>query len=127
MIRKLVDSSRRLFSVHHTNYWLRNLIPGDDEKWCLNVMLTIKRKYQSLKFGQKPKPTQKPGLNPKTRMLNIWASVKGVIYLELLPEKATINSMRYRQQLNKLETEVINKGLISDKIYFKHNNQCQAT
>jgi hypothetical protein len=52
-------------------------------------------------------------------MLCIWWSVKGVIYWELLPEKNTVNAYRYRNQINKLEAEVIN---FSGKVYFQHDN-----
>ena len=75
-----------------------------------------------LKFEQKPKPTPKTGLHPKKRMLNIWCDINDVIYGELLLKRVTINSMRYRQQLNKLEAEVINKDLLSDQIYSQHDN-----
>ena len=54
------------------------------------------------------------------RMLSIWWVVKGVIYWELLPEKAKINAAR--KQLNKLKTEVINKGLFSAKYIFSMTN-----
>ena len=36
--------------------------------------------------------------------------------------QTTINAMRYRQQLNKLEAEIIKKCLFSGKIYFQHDN-----
>ena len=55
-------------------------------------------------------------------MLCILWGVKGVIYWELLPEKTTVNDTRYRSQINKLEAEVINKGLYSRKICFQHDN-----
>ena len=58
-------------------------------------------------------PTPKPGL---VLMFSLWWVVKGVIYWELLPEKAKINAAR--KQLNKLKTEVINKGLFSAKYFF---------
>ena len=88
-----------------------------DEKWCLYV--TFKRKVQWLKPSQAAKPTPRPGLHPQKRMLSIWWSVKGVIYWELLPEKNTVNAYRYRNQINKLEAEVIN---FSGKVYFQHDN-----
>jgi [histone H3]-lysine36 N-dimethyltransferase SETMAR len=44
-------------------------------------------------------------------MLCIWWCVKGVIYWELLPENTTLNAIKYRAQLEKLETEVVKKGL----------------
>ena len=52
----------------------------------------------------------------------IWWGVKGVIYWELLPDKVTLNAMKYRQKLNKLEAEIINKGLFKVKLYFPHDN-----
>ena len=88
----------------------------------MSLYVNFKRKVQLLKPGQAAKPTPKPGLHPRKRMLNIWWSVKGVIYWELLPEKTTVNAYRYRNQINKLEAEVINKGLFSGKVYFQHDN-----
>ena len=55
-------------------------------------------------------------------MLCIWWGVKGVIYLELFPKNKTVNATRYRDQINKLVTEVINKEFFSGKIYFRHDN-----
>ena len=55
-------------------------------------------------------------------MLNIRWSVNGVIYLELLLEKTTLNAYRYGAQLNKVSAEVINNGLFRGKIYFQHDN-----
>ena len=55
-------------------------------------------------------------------MLCIWWCEKGVIYWELLPENTTLNAIKYRAQLEKLETEVVKKGWFSDKIYFQHDN-----
>ena len=117
--KKRVDTSHQLLSLRRNFEWLNNLVTGD-EKWCLYV--NFKRKVQWLKPGQAAKPTPKPGLHPQKRMLSIWWSVKGVIYWELLPEKNTVNAYRYRNQINKLEAVVINKGLFSCKIYFQHDN-----
>ena len=56
---------------------------------------------------------QKTDLHPPKRMLSIWRDVKGVIYCELLPEKDTINVIKYHAiTWNKLEAEVIKKVLI---------------
>ena len=64
----------------------------------------------------------KTRLATQKRMVSIWWGVKGVIYWKLLPKKATISVMRYRQKLNKLEAEVINIGLFIGKIYFQKDN-----
>ncbi len=55
-------------------------------------------------------------------MLCIWWCVKGVIYWELLPENTTLNAIKYRAHLEKLETDIVKKGWFSDKIYFQHDN-----
>ena len=55
-------------------------------------------------------------------MLSIWRRVKGVVYLELLPENTTVNVIRYWAQLNKFESEVVKQGLFSGNIYFQHDN-----
>ena len=55
----------------------------------------------------------------KRMLTSGWSDIKGVIYCELPPKKATINTMMYCQQLIKLEAEfVANKGLFSGKIFF---------
>ena len=117
--KKRVERSDQLYFLHWNNKWLDYLITGD-EKWCLYV--NVKRRRQWLKHGLRPRPTPKAGLHPQKRMLCIWWCVKGVIYWELLPENTTLNAIKYRAQLEKLETEVVKKGWFSDKIYFQHDN-----
>ena len=68
----------------------------------------MKRRRQWLKPGQRPKDNSEI---PEKRMLSIWWGVIGVIYWELLPEKTIVNNTRYRAQLNKLDSKVVEQGL----------------
>ena len=113
--KKRVERSGQLYFLHGTFKWLDYLITGD-EKWCLFV--NVKRKSQPLKPGQRPKTTPKVGLHPKRRMLSIWWCVKGVTYWELFLENTTVNAIKCRTQLNKLESKVVKQSLSSGKIYF---------
>lgn len=118
-LKKRVEYCQKLLSFRRTKGWVDNLITGD-EKWVLYA--NIVRKRQWLKPGQTAKPTPKADLHPKKRMLSVWWGVKGVVYWELLPENSTVNGIRYCNQLQKMATEIKNKGLISSKIYFQHDN-----
>ena len=99
--------------------WLDNIITGD-EKWVLYV--NVERKRHWLQPNQKPEPTPKADLHPKKRMLSVWWSVNGVLYWELLPEKATINASRYCAQLHRLAAELAKEGKWRGKVYFHHDN-----
>jgi histone-lysine N-methyltransferase SETMAR len=118
-LQKRVQACQHLMSLHRNFKWLDNLITGD-EKWVLYV--NVERKHQWLKPGQKPIPTPKAGLHPQKRMLCVWWDIEGVIYWELLPEKATINATRYRAQLHKLAAEVQKRRRGRRKIYLLHDN-----
>ena len=118
-LKKRVNYCQHLLSFHRNFTWLDNLITGD-KKWVLYTNVTRKRQW--LKPGQAAKATPKAGLHPQKRMLSIWWSVHGVLYWELLPEKATITGTMYRIQLNKLAAEIKSKGLLRGKIYFQHDN-----
>ena len=52
-------------------------------------------------------------------------TIKGVICWELIPENTTVIAIRYRAQLNKLESEVVKQRLSNGKIYFQHDTFCK--
>jgi hypothetical protein len=54
--------------------------------------------------GHKLIPTPKLGFRAKNGMLCICRCVKGVIYLQLLPENTTLNAIMDHTQLKKLES-----------------------
>ena len=118
-LKKRVDVCNQLISFHRTFNWLDNLITGD-EKWVLYV--NVERKRHLLQPHQRPEPTPKADLHPKKRMLSVWWSVSGVIYWELLPEKATITASRYCAQLQRLAAELAKEGKWRGKVYFHHDN-----
>ena len=118
-LKKRKDICEQLLAFRRNTEWLRNLITGD-EKWVLHV--NTRRKRQWLQQQQKPRPTPKPGLHPKKRMLCVWWGVRGVIYWELLPENTTLTAAKYSVQLSKVAAELEKKGLNGNKIYFQHDN-----
>ncbi len=118
-LQNRVEACQKLLSFRRTTEWLRYLITRD-EKWVLHVNTTRKRQW--LYPNQKAKPTPKPDLHPKKRMLSVWWGVHGVIYWELLPEKTTLTSSKYCIQLTKLAAKLEKKGLKGSQIYFQHDN-----
>lgn len=118
-LKKRHDVCKQLLSLRRNTEWLRYLITGD-EKWVLHVNTTRKRQW--LQPGIKPRPTPKPGLHPKKRMLCVWWGVRGVIYWELLPENSTLTASKYSIQLTKVAAELEKKGLNGNQIYFQHDN-----
>ena len=117
--QKRVDICRGLIEKHRRFDWLNNFVTGD-EKWVLYV--SIERKRQWLKPGQKPRPTPKHGLHPQKRMLSVWWDVQGILYFELLPERHTITGRTYTAQLQKLTNQIQRKRPGRHKIYFHHDN-----
>lgn len=114
-----VKVCQHLLSSHRNFNWLDNLITGD-EKWVLYV--NIQRRRQWLKPDQQPAPTPKPPLHPQKRMISVWWNVDGVVYWELMPEKSTINAIKYRSQLHRMAVEINKMRPRRDKIYFHHDN-----
>ena len=55
-------------------------------------------------------------------MLCVWWGVRGVIYLELLPENTTLTAAKYSLQLSKVAAKLEKKGINGNKIYFQHDN-----
>ena len=118
-LKKRVNICRELFAKRRTLNWLNNLITGDEK---LILYVNNIRKKQWLKPGQSAKPTAKPMLHPKKRMISVWWNTDGIFYWELLPEKATVNAARYCLQLNNMAANLKKQGLERRKIYFQHDN-----
>lgn len=118
-LKKRVDICTSLREMRRTFNWLNNLIVSD-EKWV--VYDNPQRKRQWLKPKELAKPTPKAGLHPKKRMLCVWWGVKGVVYWELLPEKATLTGERYCEQLRNVEAKLKETGKVQGRIWFQHDN-----
>jgi histone-lysine N-methyltransferase SETMAR len=116
---KRVAACQQNCSLRRNFNWLDNLITGD-EKWVLYINKTRKRQW--LPPGAKAQPTPKAGLHPEKRMLCIWWTVQGVVYWELLPNRATVNAARYRIQLNRLAAELQRTRQDRCQIFFQHDN-----
>jgi histone-lysine N-methyltransferase SETMAR len=118
-LAKRVECCQHLLSLHRQFNWLDNIITGD-EKWVLYTNTT--RRHQWLQPGERARPTPKPGLHPKKRLLCVWWSVSGIVYWELLPEKSTITATKYCLQLMNIASEIQKRSLQQRKIFFHHDN-----
>ena len=52
-------------------------------------------------------------------MLSVWWGVKGIIYLELLPDGCTVTADIYCEQLDRVAQKLKGK---QDRVYFLHDN-----
>ena len=118
-LKKRVAYCEKLLKLHRNQWWLDNLITGD-EKWVLYTNTV--RKKQWVCRGQATRPTPKAELHPKKRMFCVWWGVKGVIYWELLPEKNRVTGTVYRAQISRLKEQVDIVGPRGPKVYFQHDN-----
>jgi hypothetical protein len=101
--------------LRHTNIKsLNNLITDGEE--CI-PRANVERKHQWLKLGLKPIPIPKAVFGLQKWMLCVWWGIEGVLYREMLHEKATMNARRYRAQLHKLDAEVQQKRPRRSKVY----------
>ncbi|XP_025265532.1 histone-lysine N-methyltransferase SETMAR-like [Camponotus floridanus] len=102
--------------------FLDRLVTGD-EKWVLYTNVKRKRTW---KEANKPADSiAKAELHPKKVLLSVWWDCQGVIYFELLPVGQTIDSIKYCQQLTKLDAAMKEKrpSLVNRKgVIFHHDN-----
>ena len=93
------DLALSLLTRKRRTDWIKDITTGD-EKWVLYVNHTRKRQW--VPEGEAAQPDPKGELHEKKVMLSIWWDSKGVIFRELLPDHATINSSLYCTQLEKM-------------------------
>lgn len=110
------DTCSSLLSLKRNYKWLDNLITGD-EKWVLYVNHSGKKQW--LKSNQKGESVVKNRQGEKKVILCVWWGTKGIIHWEILPEKTTIDSVKYCSQLDEVRKKAEN---IYGKIYFLHDN-----
>lgn len=91
-----------------------------DEKWVhyKNVI----RKHSWLKKGQKAKPTAKPDLHPRKRMLSIFWDTKGIIHYEFLPKNVTMTGELYAEILERVNQALKKKRPQKKAIIFHQDN-----
>jgi len=102
--------------------FLDRIVTGD-EKWVLYV--NIRRKDQWLSRGETPVPTPRAGIHPMKIMLSIWWDMKGVVHWELLDRNLTITAEIYCQQLDRLNSALIQirPSLVNRKgVLLHHDN-----
>jgi len=99
--------------------FLPHIVTGD-EKWITTV--NLRRKRQWVGPGSTPSPDVKPEVHQHKIMLCVWWDMEGVIYWELLDDKATLNAALYSQQLDLLAAAVAAKRPKNKKVILLHDN-----
>lgn len=117
--QRRIECSLSLLSRSRNFSWLDHLITGD-EKWCLYVNHTRKRKW--VNADEEPEPTPKGELHPRKVLLSVWWDVNGIIHQEFLQPNSTITSTVYTNQLQRLNEKVLQTRPQRDKIFFQHDN-----
>jgi [histone H3]-lysine36 N-dimethyltransferase SETMAR len=114
-----VEAGQRLLDLHRSQAWLKQIITCD-EKWvCYN---NITRKRQWVKRTEHAKPTPKPPLHQKKRMLSVWWGTRGVVYWELVPPNKTIDNIVYCAQIERLTEKLRTIYPNWGKVYYQHDN-----
>lgn len=86
--------------------FLSRIVTGD-EKWILYD--NIKRSKQWLSANERPLPTPKPTLSLRKVLLCIWWDCSGIVHYELLKPGETVTADLYCQQLQRLQSALIEK------------------
>ena len=73
------------------------------------VYNNVKRKRSWSKEDEPAKSTSKADIHQQKVMLSVWWNFKGIVFFELLPNNATINSKVYCHQLDKLNDSLKQK------------------
>lgn len=91
-----------------------------DEKWVLYD--NRKAGKQWLERNDPGVLTPRPELHQKKVMLSIWWMVDGPVYWELLPSGQAITANRYCSQLDKVQQNLLQKGVDTSRILFHQDN-----
>lgn len=95
-----------LYKRNEVTPFLKQVVTGD-EKWI--IYNNVQRKRFWGKRNESPLTTPKAGRHSKKVMLCVWWDWQGVLYYELLPSNQTINSEKYRLQLDELKKQIERK------------------
>lgn len=122
-ISNRLNIAKSLLSRNKKKSFLWRIVTGD-EKWIF--FNNPKRKKSWLDPGQASTTTTKRNLYDHKVMLCIWWDMEGVVYHELLKQRETVTGERYRQQLKKLNEELLQKrpAIASNlrKVILLHDN-----
>lgn len=117
--QRRIDHCLSLLSKSRRYDWLDHLICGD-EKWCLYVNHTRRRRW--VDKDNEPEPSPKADLHPRKVMLSVWWDILGVVHHEFLPTNVTVTSEVYCNQLQRLADKLTQARPQHDKVYFQHDN-----
>lgn len=116
-------TSQLLLDRHNRKDFVYRIVTGD-EKWIYYD--NPKRKKSWVDRGQPSTSTARPNRFGKKTMLCVWWDQRGVVYHELLKTGETVNTERYREQLIKLNHNLIEKrpewATRHKKVLFLHDN-----
>jgi hypothetical protein len=92
----------------------------EDEKWI--AFDNTHRGLQWLNPDLVPEGTPKPHTFVKMAMLCVWWYTKGIMHHEVLESGQTVNSDLYCLQLERVNQELIRKGIDPTKTRLLHDN-----
>ncbi|CAJ0962727.1 unnamed protein product, partial [Mesorhabditis belari] len=72
--------------------------------------------------SEKPESDPKPDLHQKKFMLSVFWDMEGVVYWKLLDSKATVNAIKYSEQLGKVNESLKKNRASKSKIVLIHDN-----
>ena len=117
-----MDACESLLNRNKIDPFLKRMVTGD-EKWV--TYDNVKRKRSGSKSGEAAQTVAKPGLMARKVLLCVWWDWQGIIHYELLTYGQTLNSDLYCQQLDRLNTALMQKrpSLINrGRIVFHQDN-----
>ena len=117
-IQRMVTCQSMLSMAKKSNFF-DSILTGD-EKWM--AFDNTHRELQWLDPDQVPVGTPKPNKFVKKVMLCVWWNSQGVVHHEILESGETVNSNLYCQQLERVNQELIKKGIDSTKTRLLHDN-----
>lgn len=117
-MQRLVVASSLLSMCKRGGFW--DSILTNDEKWISYD--NSSRHGQWLDKDQPSLATPKPGRFEKKVLLCIWWNTRGPVYYELLKSGESVDSKRYCQQLERVNKELVRRGIDPRQIRLIHDN-----
>jgi histone-lysine N-methyltransferase SETMAR len=125
-LKDRADTSKELLDLYNAdpNNFINQLITGDESWFHFFEPETKQQSSQWLVKGEAPPLKSKVPASMGKRMATIFWDAEGIILLEWLPERQTINSTYYIQILEKLKAAVKEKrrGKWSKGVWLQQDN-----